>query len=429
MVAMLKRQTQPTRLVLEATLGVEQLAAGQSRVDREHGVIRGVKVVGLRSRNRARVLGFLPGQWGDAADKPYEYSLEALRQAVSLYENASVYSDHPQFGYDDQGRRVMPPPDVRSNRDLVGWLENCHVVETGNPDVDGIYGDFHLVKTHELAAGIFEIADRNASKLGLSHEALWNDPKVVDGRIVLNRIDEVFAVALVSVRPGTTNGLFESESNPFAWRGKPAMRHTFKQIMETHKALTPARLAFEMLGDATMAPMGDVQVEVADGADADGQIKAAFRAAIMAVFDDESLDTAATLKRFKEILTAYDKVEGGGESETEKPAEKGTTSESAARPAQQPTDRSGIAIECVSLLNGAGIPSTPTVIESMMGLADKPARERYVRELGALRVAGSPPPRSSAGTATGHRTVAESSAGDVKPKALSIDEMAAAFRG
>ncbi|MGD0652819.1 MAG: hypothetical protein ABSA16_00610, partial [Thermoguttaceae bacterium] len=48
------------------------------RVDREEGVIRGVKILGLESRNRR---SYLP---------------EALAQAARLYEDAKVNVNHPK---------------------------------------------------------------------------------------------------------------------------------------------------------------------------------------------------------------------------------------------------------------------------------------------------------------------------------------------
>ncbi len=417
------------RLAVEYAVGVESLQSGEARVDRAQGVIRGVKVVGLQSRNPARVLGFLPDQWGEAADRPYGYSIEALRGAVEYYNNATVYSNHPQFQYDDRGVRTMPDMANRSNDDMVGWLENCHVVETGNPEIDGIYGEFHVVKSHTLAERVFEVAERNPSKFALSHEAFWNDPQLVGGQIVLNKIDNVFAVALVSVLPGTTNGLFESFAGVH-----PIMRKTFRQIAESHKATPSGRIAFEMLNDTAMEPMAETPVEVADSASAEQQVKAAFRAVILAYFDDDSLDTPATVAKIKEALKAYDTVSGEGGSDKGSD-DSGAAAESdaggqeeenksAQEAAKHAGDNTKVAIECVGLLNGAGIPVTPMVIETMTKLPNLAARETYVRELGALRVtstvparSASPPPKAAA---------AESAAA---PKPMTLDEMAAAFRG
>lgn len=70
----------------------------------------------------------------------------------------------------------------------------------------------------------------------------------------------------------------------------------------------------------------EMPVDVPAAADSQEQVKAAFRALVVAAFDDDSLDIAATLARIKEILKSYEKLVGriasdGGGDEEVPPAE------------------------------------------------------------------------------------------------------------
>ena len=55
---------------------------------------------------------------------------------------------------------------------------------------------------------------------------------------------------------------------------------------------------------------GPLPVEVDDETGSDEQIKTAFRALIVAAFDDESFDVTATPARIKELLKSYEKLIG-----------------------------------------------------------------------------------------------------------------------
>ena len=83
------------------------------------------------------------------------------------------------------------------------------------------------------------------------------------------------------------------------------MKKTLKELIA---AATPKSLSVleDMMAGGTMTP--EMPVEAVDGSSADGQIKAAFRSAVIAAFDDESLDSKATLAKIKDVLNAYDKL-------------------------------------------------------------------------------------------------------------------------
>jgi hypothetical protein len=174
----------------------EDTYSGAVDVDREAGVIRGVKILGEQSKNGRR------------------YSRAALEQAAGLYENIAVNPDHRE----DHG--VF---------DAIGWIES----PTIKPD--GVYGDLHVEKAGPLANRIFERAERNPRAFGLSQDA-EGVTKQQDGVEVVEEITDVRSVDLVA-RPASTKGLFESKDPPNK-REKP-MKLKIREVLAKypkHKA-------------------------------------------------------------------------------------------------------------------------------------------------------------------------------------------------
>ncbi len=136
------------------------------------GVIRGVKIAGLRSKNGRN------------------YPYDVLEKAAHLYEDAPVYMLHGT------------PPDKMHNRrnhhDHFGSLKNIQMRDTG------IFGDLHVKQSHPMAEFILE---SDGSKFGLSHNVRvdsTSDRKTVMEIISVNSVDLVD-------NPATTNTLFEEE--------------------------------------------------------------------------------------------------------------------------------------------------------------------------------------------------------------------------
>lgn len=173
------RTTPPTLIRRElrerAGLTLGPLADGTPRVDRERGVIRRVKVLGLESVNGRR------------------YLREAVKAAVPLYEGASVRINHLHDKDKD-----------RPSEDVFGWLRGVE------QDGDGcLYGDLHYLKAHPMADRVAEAAERNPLLYGLSHNA-QGEGEPEDGVFVVRKIVEVHSVDLVA-DPATNKGLFESD--------------------------------------------------------------------------------------------------------------------------------------------------------------------------------------------------------------------------
>lgn len=233
-------------------------------VDRENRVIRGVKLLGESSVNSIEVDG--------KRYSGYAYPRSTREAAVSHYEGKFVYFNH---------RRDRSPRDLN---DKAGWFEGVH--EKG----DGIYGDYHwLVDARNEK--IADAAERNPRAFGFSHDAGGN-PRVVNGRVEITSIEFVESVDVVD-SGATVKSLFESI-------GGNTVKMTIRSVLESCFPKRKSRL--KEMEDAM--PM-DAPVEMGSEASTDDQVKAAFRAAFLAAFDDESLDSDAALAKMEEIMQAY----------------------------------------------------------------------------------------------------------------------------
>ena len=140
-------------------------------VDREKGLISGVKILGHQSKNGR---AYLP---------------EAVKQAAGLYEGKRVNVDHTEAGAS------------RSYRDRMGKLQNIQVRE------DGLYGDLFVNPQHMLAEQLFWDAEHAPENVGLSHDVTGKVTRRA-GKATVEAIETVRSVDLVA-NPATTAGLFE----------------------------------------------------------------------------------------------------------------------------------------------------------------------------------------------------------------------------
>lgn len=250
------------------------------QVDRDAGVIKGVKVIGLVSENGRR------------------YTPESLTRAKALYEGRVVNIDHP-----------AKPGEQRSADDRFGRLCNVRVGD------DGLYADLEYLKSHPMAERICEAAERMPEVFGLSHNAQGEGETARDGTFVVHEIVEVRSVDVVA-DPATTSGLFEGKSMKKI-KVKAFLEAAVKKLTEgRQKRLkrlleTDAMVANDLEMDEP-ADYGD------DGADMepDDHLKAGFRAAIIAVVDS---DAAADekLAKIKELVKAHEKLTAEPEDEEE----------------------------------------------------------------------------------------------------------------
>jgi len=144
------------------------------RVDRGAGIIRGVKLLGLASRNGRR------------------YREDALVEARGLYEGAKVNINHPK------GHPLSP----RDYQDRLGVIRGVLFRAGG-----GLFGDLHFNPNHALSEQLIWDAEHAPQNVGLSHNVLARTSRDGDDTVV-EAISKVQSIDLVA-DPATTAGLFE----------------------------------------------------------------------------------------------------------------------------------------------------------------------------------------------------------------------------
>ncbi len=167
-------------------------------VDRELGILRGVKLIGLESRNGRR------------------YRESALAAAATLYEEAKVNVNHPKDG----------PLTPRDYQDRLGVIRGVEL-RAG----EGLFGDLHFNPKHALAEQLLWDAQHNPHNVGFSHNVLARLSREQDIAVV-EEISKVQSVDLVA-DPATTQGLFEqhrgSASDP------SALDALTREVLELHR--------------------------------------------------------------------------------------------------------------------------------------------------------------------------------------------------
>jgi hypothetical protein len=111
-------------------------ASDAVRIDREAGVLFGVKIIGCESKNGRH------------------YPNETLRSAIPLYENSKVNLDHPEG----------EPRKSRSYHDRFGMIRNVHLREN-----EGLFADFWFNPKHSIAEQLLWDAEHAPDNVGFSH--------------------------------------------------------------------------------------------------------------------------------------------------------------------------------------------------------------------------------------------------------------------
>lgn len=152
---------------------------GTLRLDREQGLLRGVKLLGLASRNGRT------------------YRPAALEGALPLYEGAKVNVNHPKGS----------PHSPRDYQDRIGVIRDVEF----RPG-EGLFGTLQINPKHPLAEQLMWDAEHAPQQVGLSHNVLARTSGTGDG-VVVEAITQVESVDLVA-DPATTRGLFEQQQPP-----------------------------------------------------------------------------------------------------------------------------------------------------------------------------------------------------------------------
>lgn len=215
MSGMTRTATKPRRLTVtireERVQGFAPLAGGKSRVDREHGIIYGVKVVGRSSPNTHGVQGV----------EGTDYTREALESELPQIEGINVNVDHPPR---------QKPGQERSARDRFAWIQEARI------DDDGIFGDLHFLDPSDpLAVKMMNAAESKPDAFALSHNAVGNGT-VKNKRYVIQEVPEVRSVDIVA-DGGTNRSLFESRN----MKKTMTRRAYIEKAIRESKSLTPIK--------------------------------------------------------------------------------------------------------------------------------------------------------------------------------------------
>lgn len=350
--------TTKRRRLTRISLREDVVRSGACQVDREAGIIRRVKVVGLESRNGRR------------------YTLECLKRAIPLYEGCAVNIDHP----------VKSPSQSRSAHDRFGKFQNVIA------EADGLYADLHYLKSHPMAATICEAAERMPDAFGFSHNA-QGDYRLEQGVEVVEAIVEVRSVDLVA-DPATTRSLFESEDHPVK---------TLRDIAKADSKSKFGKLLASFLEDAPQ--MGDVEMEP-DG-DEGGDWKADVLAAVKKLLDADDEDSAKAVDALMKIVkpakaekpVEEEDGEGDGDGDKSKSKKDDDKMEAIQRELAALKRREKVRELCES----AGVTPDRPLLEALIAVDEKTAKALIEREKGSGR--GSPKIRSG-NQITESRTVA-----------------------
>jgi hypothetical protein len=171
------------------------------RVDRTSGVLLGVKILGLKSRNGR------------------SYSPDALKAAVALYEHAKVNVNHPK------GHPSAP----RDYQDRLGRIRNVEFREG-----EGLFGALIFNPKHPIADQLLWDAEYAPENVGFSHNVEARTVKNGE-EVVVEAITRVQSVDLVA-DPATTRGLFESHE-PIEPKSENPGKYDLKELEKIYPGL------------------------------------------------------------------------------------------------------------------------------------------------------------------------------------------------
>ncbi|QDV78077.1 hypothetical protein [Botrimarina mediterranea] len=243
-------------------------------VDRESGVISGVKLLGLVSKNGRR------------------YSESALRKASDLYEGAPVYLNH------------CKPGQSRDVRDMGGEIRGVKFREG-----EGLFGDVHYLKGDSAGEKIATLAEGNLRKVGMSHDA-DGEIKRVGGENVVEEITEVNSVDVVH-NPATTKSFREQ-----------TMKTTLRKLLEATPYKHTAKLLEMMPELAAEEPIDVPEVEEGDAApDPIDAVANALAAKVADAIKDPAVTDAEVGQMAKAASKTVANVRADMEPKSEAPAE------------------------------------------------------------------------------------------------------------
>ena len=185
-----------TETLYETTL----TACNDVRIDRDAGVIFGVKIIGCDSKNGRH------------------YPNDTLREAIPLYENSKVNLDHPDGD----------PRKPRSYHARFGVMRNVHLREN-----EGLFADFWFNPKHSIAEQLLWDAEHLPDNVGFSHNvaAVVRRQKRASDCVAEALVEKIVSVRSVDLvaDPATTQGLFEHHEQRFH-EPRPLESVTLEQV-------------------------------------------------------------------------------------------------------------------------------------------------------------------------------------------------------
>lgn len=271
------RKTKPTQLV-ESTLP----SISASKVDRDKGIIYGVRLGGLESKNKRR------------------YTEAAYKKVLPAYEGKPCNVDHVEEG-----------KQVKTNDRLGIW----HSPRWSDSPEPGPVADLHYLKSHPLAERVCEAAERPdlAGTFGMSHIAeasvTSND---TDGWLVIEAFSSITSVDLVA-DPATVKGLHESQ-------GHKPMKKAIKAIIESVCNFPFQKKVWEAYAKQEDACKRITEeIETPDGASSVDAANAAFNALASGIATDGTLAPKDAGDKLSALKTLQAKMLNGEEDETPAP--------------------------------------------------------------------------------------------------------------
>ena len=261
--------------LVETTSGTSLLALkeGVERVDRESGVLRGIKLLGYESKN-------------DGGTRRYH------APDAALYENVPININHPDEDGDGQ----------------VAVESRWGVTMPGSVQVNeaGVFADIEYDPHHPRTESNLWWAEKHPDQLGMSHVA-FGFAEAIEDKTWLT-VTGVESVDLVT-RPATTGGFFEhaTDTGDETMEFKEQYEAEVAAHAETKAALAASEQKAVVAEQALAAQAAESEKRETEArretmlTESDlGEIKPAFRKALMACESDE--DAKALIESVKPLI-------------------------------------------------------------------------------------------------------------------------------
>lgn len=312
-------------------------AIAEDRIDRERGVIRGVKLLGLRSRNKRNY------------DTP-----GVQRSAMGLLPGSTIYIDHPPTATTN-----------RSYRDKFGVVGQKVEYRPG----EGYFGDIHYNPKHAVAEQFLWDVTNAPKSLGMSINSSIKSGKVgSDGDTVVESIEVLRSVDIVT-KPATTAGIFESEEEEIMDLKTLREKHPdlVKSILEESNTTSVTEAALEQVKkdrEALQARLDAMEAEKA----AD-KLRGEVSTEIKTIFEKVTLEEAlmkeivecacemqeGARKKFSAVLSKISPMLVDDDPEATETAPAKEEEEAAKKPAYRPSQGSKAGYKKGSLLEELGL--------------------------------------------------------------------------